>query len=243
MKASELPIGSKLLFGRYLSDLRWTKVSENGYMITSGGVIYSEADSPEPENVSAARRARGSNFFPQTNICTLLNSEKANWYVPQHEQDNVSDRMGEFPGFLRNFDSWELDLLMPQEITVTVPKGFRREFGEQFKTTVRVSLPALSQLFAGEDETEGSRLDFFREGNPVPKDILTRTACGTGLYVVAQNRRPIARSPVAESAIAPLIFINPDADVEFDQREGCFYVLPPQSYQDAIASELLQLLK
>lgn len=245
MKVSQIPLGESLVFGRYLvNEIIWDKVTELNGFLSHYALVHLMADAREPENTSGDRRERGSNFFPQTNICTLLNSEEKDWYKPQHDKDSVDGEVRKtYPGFLCEFDSWERRLIVPQEITTIVPRGFNREFGDHVKTTVKVSLPSRSQIYGGEDDTEGGRFEYYSQGGLLPANILLRTAIGTGLCAVGRTRQIVNQSPAKDAGIAPFILIDPNADVEFDAALGRYCILPPQSYVKEVTDELHQILK
>lgn len=250
MKISDLAIGDYLMFGRFpkagerrVPDLLWRKASSQNGFFTENPIGKFSADAIEPDNESRDRRERGSNFYPQTNICQMLNSEDEDWYKPQHETDAASERMMKYPGFLHLFEEWERKMIVPHEIVSVVPAGFKRKFGEQVKSVVKVSIPSKSQIFGGEDTTEGSRLDIFDLGVGMHPDTLTRSFFGTGLCAIGRSGKLINFTPANETGICPLIHLNGDSEVEFDAVNGIYYTIPPQEYIKAITDELHQLLK
>lgn len=245
MKISEIPLGEYLMFGRYQRErIVWRKVTElNGFLVVNG--IYGMmADAPEPESANNALRTRGSNFFPQTNICVLLNSEERDWYKPQHDTDAVDEPAKRcFSGFLYNFESWEQELIVPQEITTIVPNGFKHRFGEQFKTSVKVSIPSASQIGQREDETEGAPFQYYRVHSTPPIGMLTRTPVGTGMYSIGTKFNLVNTSPCKTTGIFPYILIDPNAEVDYVPQDANYIVYPSQTYTREVIDELHQILK
>lgn len=249
MTINDIPIGGYFTVGlfqrrnrRAPEPISWRKASYNNEFYGDDGLGAFSADEREPENESRDRRERGSNFFPQTNICQFLNSEEANWFKPQHETDTVSDALGRQPGFLYLFEGWERNLIVPHEVSVIVPSGFKRKYGELFKTTLKVSMLSRSQLFADADQSEGEQLEVFRmEGIPV--NFLTRTAINTGLIAVNGRRGQSNNSPAAECNIIPFIRFDGNSPVEYSASGDYYYPLPPAEVTREITDELHQLLR
>lgn len=241
MKIKQVPAGGLLQFGRRLRrTIIWQKVTEyNGFLVRSGDY---PADACEPENSNAVRRERGSNFFPQTNICTFLNSEEKNWFIPQHDVDTVDPNFQEVPGFLRDFFPWERDSILPQEITCVVPEGYRRSFGDQVKKTVKVSIPSWSQFFGGEDTTEGELFDYYRY-NGCPRNVFTRTATGGSLKAIGRKGQALSQSPASSFGIPAFILLDGDMEVVDDDNSDAYLALPPKEYEKEVSEELHQILK
>lgn len=109
MKLLELPIGSKIKFGKYQveteepQDIIWLKIDTNhqdpGYPKNSSTFItekmidvriFDAIEKNNPQSSGSNSRFRyGNNNYKLSNINQFLNSnkEKGNWYVPQHEYD------------------------------------------------------------------------------------------------------------------------------------------------------------
>lgn len=250
MKISDIAIGDYLSFGRFpkgldrrAPELIWCKATSQNGFYTESSIGRFSADACEPQNESRDRRERGSNFYPQTNICQMLNSVDEDWYRPQHESDAVSEKLMKYPGFLHLFEEWERKMIVPHEIVSIVPAGFKRKFGEQVKTVVKVSIPSKSQIFGGDDIQEGDRFEIFDTGTAFQFDALTRTACGTGMFAINRIGKVINFSPANEIGISPFVQLDGDAEVEYDSVNGIYFAIPPQEYIKAVTDELHQLLK
>ena len=249
MKISEMPIGECLVFGQFLRtgdripvNLLWRKASAQNEFYASEGIGKFCADAPEPENESRDRRERGSNFFPQTNICQFLNAVGDNWFKPQHETDVANDRLKNRSGFLSSFEEWERKVIVPHEIVTSVPVGFRRKYGEQVKTTLKVSMLSRSQLYGGEELTEGEQLPIFAHGATLT-NILFRTAVNTGLSAVDHRGRAVNHSPALDFNIIPFLRLDDNSTIEYNLSDGFYYILPPEEVVKEITDELHQLLK
>lgn len=250
MKISEIPVGKVLYFGRFRAnervhpvELRWMKASEQNAFFGTSLLGSFCADAQEPENESRDRRERGSNFFPQTNICQYLNACQPDWYMPQHETDRIDETLKNRPGFLTLFDPWERDLIVPHEVITVVPAGFRRKYGETVKTTMKVSLPSKSQAGLDLDHTEGEPLTIFKTGEYKASNFLTRTAVHSGLCAINARGSCINHSPAGTHSIAPLLYLNGDHEVVFDDAEHVYLLVPPQEIVNEITDELHRLLK
>lgn len=250
MKISEIPVGEYLAFGQFLRsgertpiNLLWRKASEQNDFYVNDGIGKFCADAQEPENESRDRRERGSNFFLQTNICQFLNASENDWFKPQHETDVADDILKNRPGFLSLFEAWERKMITPHEIVTSVPVGFKRKYGEQVKTTLKVSMLSRSQLYGGEDLTEGEQLTLFAKGAATPVNLLFRTAVNTGLCAVDRRGRFNNHCPASECNIVPFLRLDGECFVEFSPLDGYYYVLPPEEVVKEITDELHQLLK
>lgn len=249
MKVSDLAIGSRLVMGRSSAmarragecNITWKKLSFDNIFCVRSGIGYYCVDAAEPQNKSLDRRERGSNFFPQTNICGFLNSKERQWFEPKHEADVADQTLFGLPGFLSEFEKWELDLIQPQDVVTTVPDGFKRKFGTQVTTTMLVSMLSKSQVFGGDDLSEGEQLDCFAQfPNDAPRCVL-RTACNSGLATIGQHRRLIGVSASTPSKIVPIIKLNGEAEIIFDTSVECYVVMPPQEIVNEIVEELHRL--
>lgn len=250
MTIREIPVGEFLSFGQFIrrgsrstDDIFWRKASSKNEFYSDGSIGKFCADAQEPENESRDRRERGSNFFPQTNICQFLNSTEKDWFKPQHETDTADTTLKNQPGFLSLFDEWERKLIIPHEITTVVPVGFRRKYGEQVKTTLKVSMLSKSQLFSNVDQYEDEQLELFANGSAPPIDLLTRSAVNTGLVAIDRRGRLVNQCPALECNITPFICLDGDYPVEFSSAEGYYYLLPPTEIAKEVTDELHQLLK
>ena len=249
MTINDIPIGGYFTVGlfqrrnrRAPEPISWRKASYNNEFYGDDGLGAFSADEREPENESRDRRERGSNFFPQTNICQFLNSEEVDWFKPQHETDTVNDLLGRQPGFLHLFEDWERSSIIPHEITAVVPSGFKRKYGETFKTTLKVSMLSKSQLSLEDGNTEGEPLGVFQMG-AIPTGFVTRTAVGSGLVAIDERRRTINSSPAVDFNILPFAVFNGNSLVEYSEAGGCYYLLPPAEFAKEVTDELHQLLK
>lgn len=250
MKVSEIPVGGCIVFGqfhkagdRFPSELMWKKASASNEFYASGGIGCLQFDAIEPDNESRDRRERGSNFWPQSNLCQFLNAEEKDWFKPQHETDMVDVSMSSRAGFLHLFEDWEKRAIVPHEITTTVPVGFKRKFGEHVKTTAKVSILSRSQVFGGEDLAEGEQLQLFASGVSVPCGVVTRTAVNTCVCAIDRRGRLTSQSPASQIAVMPLIRIDGDYPVEYNHDQDAFYLLPPEDVVKAITDELDKILK
>lgn len=234
----DLPVGSKIYlgvvpswmnpFGNPDEPLLWTKVSDDGDLILVSNIGYDIFDEREPNNPGRDRRARGGNFFPESNIFQYLNSAENDWYAAAHEYDEPPRRYREVqnPGFMTTFSPFEKSLLESMQITCSVPSGFKKKYGHEITINCKVSLPSLSQLgVEREGGTEGrawAGLPFLRAGRP----IMTRTAAGSGIAAYIPGRCQVrTQSPYQVENLAPVVRLKPDVEIEDAPDEyGVFYI-------------------
>lgn len=252
MTINDLNIGDKVLFGQAIFDglpdamidLVWRKTAANNTFLTTDYIARLAADMPEPENSSRDRRERGSNFFPRTNLCQWLNAEGTGWFAKAHDTDVAPDYKDR-PGFLSGFAQWEKDAIVPHEVITVVPNGFRREFGIYHTMNCKVSIPAMSEIFSGADDTycrEGAVMPYFRN-NSRPR-MLLRTAIASSLQCIDQYGELVSRAASQRYFIIPKICIKGEVLVS-DQTDsdGNHGVLPPGGNQSCInVSELYDVL-
>lgn len=248
MKISNIPVGDILLFARHLfpqqkriATLSWRKASLDNYFFSTESIGKFAADGRERENNNSRRRERGSNFFPQTNICQFLNGEGLDWYVPAHETDELAPSFQDVRGFLSEFDEWEKSILVPQTIKVAVPDGFRRQFGKQYETTLKVSLMSMSQMYGSElVADEGDWLEVFGSW-PAPR-TLTRSTTGSGLIEIGNVDSTINHPPFAGAAVYPIIRLDGDWEAEYEESWDRWVAVPPKEIAQETSDELRQLL-
>ena len=250
MKVSDIPVGYRLFLGRYTrpndsapSELTWFKCSQENEFVTCRNIGNHVIDEVEPENESRGRRERGSNFFPQTNICQVLNSAEKDWFNPQHDTDTAKEVYRRRPGFLKLFEDWELRFIVPHEVVSVVPEGFKRKFGEISKSMMKVSIPSVSQVLGGENQEEGKRLPGYETGDVDVFSMATRTPIGTGIQLLDRNMHKCNRSPSGSYPIYPYIHVDGNAEVYFDEEPWYYHLIPSEDYVKSIIEELEAVLQ
>lgn len=126
IKADDLPIGAKLIFGCFSNklnmgqEIRWTKVDATNIFLSEElkGLCF---DGREPNSTQLIRRDNGNNYYTVSNLDQYLNSVDTDWYLPAHEADSKSTTYIGIPGFLSKFSENELNAIQPTEIEVILP--------------------------------------------------------------------------------------------------------------------------
>lgn len=253
MTIADMPVGSTLVMGVYRQngsgtvDMEWVKVSSNNEFMNKMGMAM-EMDGCEPHAKNRYRRACGSNFYPHMNIHQFLNASGKDWFAPADEGDAPPRTYVEWSGFLDNFTPLEKASLMQQEVTVAVPDGYRREFGDVTKVECLVTVPSASQVVPNWRDLgfadEGDTFEYIRNPQDVVwYQLLTRTALHSG--VALKDRSDVKRySPSAVGyCVHPLIRIRPDAllaDAPDDAR--VYYLCEPDEVRQEWDSAFVSIL-
>ena len=140
---SNLPIGSKVKFGRYnveseaAQDIIWQIADKNhtGYpdnsitLITEKIIDIRGFDAKEPSNSDSNRQKYGNNRYRDSNIRQFLNKAGYPWYVATHGADEPPTEEGtnnygtgydDKPGFLSDFTEEELTSILDTTLTVAL---------------------------------------------------------------------------------------------------------------------------
>ena len=126
---ASIALGGDFVFGRYgttqlvwrVADIREDRVK----VIMASNVLKSyttQFDEREPNNPNTDRN-NGNNRWALSNIRQWLNADKAGgeWYVPQHDYDNVATGTANRNGFLYDFTEAEKGIIIPETHTVLLP--------------------------------------------------------------------------------------------------------------------------
>lgn len=167
MKLSELPVGSRIYFGKYQVNeeepeaIIWRLVDKDLYnnlgsvtLITDKIIDLRCFDSLEPSNTDENRQKYGNNRYSQSNIDQWLNSNQKEWYTPQHSTDSAPGSVSysysygtsykDKEGFLYNFTEEEINCIIPSKIRVC--KNNVNEDGSYEDIIRKVFLPSLTEL-------------------------------------------------------------------------------------------------
>ena len=246
MTVNEVPVGGSIVFGNYHDDpIVWVKLDESNLMITKNRLEVLCYDEQEYHSDSRARRSYGNNFFPESNICQWLNSDRPNWWVKTHENDEYPyyHRHG---GFLNGFTKYEQNALTEQEISIAVPLGSRKKYGKVCTSRYKVVLPSASQL--GLVMADGQDI----EGEPIegifnyirPSEVMTRTWTRDAGHIVCYEWVDASSKPCNHSQrVYPMIRLSGDTEIEEvgTDRYGqtAYYV---KSSSESTMEEFLNLL-
>lgn len=247
MVVSEMRVGGRLVFGSYgksdddITDIVWTKVSQNNDFMASDSVVSMQFDQKERMSSNGARRDSGNNFFLQSNVFGFLNANEIDWWVATHAADEAPYE--NIPGFLYQFNEWELACLEPREITVRVPPGSKREFGESVRIQCKVSLPAISELMNTHDTypDEGERF----EALPDFLTAATRTSdhrSASAIVCYQHDRGAFIKSACNLCKIYPVIRLRGDMPLLYDDPQLYYPDMPEEYFLGASSDEHLAIL-
>lgn len=183
MKIKDMPIGSMVSNEYFNKDRRfcddiisrniWIKLNDEcDFIFADSSSHFSKVvyDAPEDSRDSDDRRAAiGWSYYPYSNIDGWLNNRGDKIILPSCPGDTIDDCYDINPtmnsvGFLDRFTDEQIEHLVPRELSVRVPTGYRDEFGETVTIQRLVALPSLSELgcfhpiFKDEGEYLGDQL-------------------------------------------------------------------------------------
>lgn len=217
MTVNEVPVGGLIAFGNHGEDLMtWVKLDASNLMITQKRLDAMCYDEQEYHSDSRARRNHGNNFFPESNICQWLNSDKPSWYSKTHANDEAPYyHLRE--GFLNGLTEYERSALMEQEITIAVPLGSRKQYGRIYTAKYRVVLPSASQLGLPVDsgqEIEGDPIEnFFSYVRPA--EMMTRTWTADAGHNICYEWGEASSMPCNKpQRVYPMIKLSGDTEIE-----------------------------
>jgi hypothetical protein len=225
---SNLPIGAKVKFGKFLNaDLIWfvadkshTGYPANSVTLLAEKIIYNLVfDALESEKTDTGIEKRGNTHYGYSNLRQWLNSDAGvgQWYSPQHASD-VSPSSSEvaagvpysaWAGFLNSFSQNERSAILDTTVTYTddagyltsVDKIFIMGYGE-FGTSQTIHGQVLLSLFETVASARKAKYtSAYRALNP------TYSESKTGDYWLRDNASNISKlicSSEGESYIATL---------------------------------------
>ncbi|GFN35390.1 DUF6273 domain-containing protein [Tepidimicrobium xylanilyticum] len=182
---SNLPIGSKIKFGRYQVEsephqpIVWLIAAKNhiGYpansitLITEKIIDLRGFDAKEPSNSDSDRQRYGNNRYRDSNIRQWLNKAGLNWYVKTHTADEppTDDGMSQptgydnKEGFLSSFTEDELNIIL--DTTLTVARNTVTDGGGSETVVDKIFLASSTEVgFENENGiAEGSLLPLFSD--------------------------------------------------------------------------------
>ncbi|MBQ9613049.1 MAG: hypothetical protein IJV14_10755 [Lachnospiraceae bacterium] len=229
MKYGDLPIGSKILFGRYREndrgqekELKWTKVTDDCRTVLVPRQIVAVFDHCE-RGVNQDRMNHGYNFYPYSNIDQYLNSRNYEWFVPKHSGDTVYYHEARRPGFLHFFMPEEIKQIAIQHITVASPKGSKKEFGEKTEIDRLVTIPSASQFGWGGvndiQREEGERIDLLSDSTVFHG--VTRTGSTDSCHILARDWRSLRPQFCSGyDTVCPMIILSPNVEVVQTAENG-----------------------
>lgn len=253
MTISDLPIGAKLVFGRFSRNgttpetLGWLKVHRDNTLLTEWSIGAFAFDAKEPTNPNKRIRDRGNNQYSVSNIRQFLNSFGPNWFSPQHEDDappaydNIACGYGgysEAHGFLSAFEEWELESILPTTIVCGTrdynhPKCY---FDWFHSLTDKVCIPSASNLTSEAIENgwehEGDLWDLFHNPEVDAYDVgegfvMTRTMSdsGSGVIISLDVDGRICRNYAANGGVhvRPYVILRPDTVVSDEPNDEGYY--------------------
>lgn len=149
--------------------------------------VTAQWDAAEPNNPISDRQSGGNNRYGVSNIHQWLNSDKSDWYTPQHEYDAPSTESGSV-GFLNKWA--DRDKLVLQNINWETSLS-ETDGGGMENVPGKIALMSTTELGL-ESGTGGNKLDIFNsdEDRAIGKTYWTRTP----YYSHASNVRYVTES-------------------------------------------------
>lgn len=241
MTIQDLRLGDRIYFGSCdfsiygsnfgtasLNDILWVKVDENNTFLAYSFGARMCLDELEWGSSNPYRRASGSVFFPESNLFQWLNKRGEDWFVSASDGDSCPS-YNVLKGFLSSFDDYELSLILPHQIEVAVPEGFRQKYGKVYRTSCLVSIPALSEVVSREQNPyEGKRFslhspEIFME---LFQNSWTRTAASRSTVYFLTSEELSRGCPRERKRFNPKICLKGNALIsDTPSLEGIYEVL------------------
>lgn len=175
-----LPCGAKIRFGSYCVNneeahsIRWIKVNSTDTILLSEHIEDFRAfDAREPNSQHEYRTEYGNNRYSVSNIDQFLNGTGDDWYYQQHDTDTpptgeLTDDGTPYldrPGFLAYFSEAELEVILPTEIVVALPRCDSEDRDYEIITR-KVFLPSRTNIFGCpvRNTNEGEYWEYFYNG-------------------------------------------------------------------------------
>lgn len=228
MTVSDLPVLSKIRFGRYSVEnesphkICWVKYDEENSMITEFIEDYRAFDAKEP------MYDYGNPLYSVSNIDQWFNSSDETWYTPAHPDDmppseaasseTASTSYETHFGFLALFRSWELKCMMVMTETVNTEVVERRVL---LPRDTKVPAPIKRTTCSPECHVNSRQRDQLRsywiidEADAVGH--VRRYSETEGVY----NDRPFW----GDIGVRPIIRLAPDTLVSNDPVDGYYEVI------------------
>lgn len=253
MTIQDLQVGDHIYFGShdygecyggtagvYVNDIVWVKVDEDNTMLAYPLGVRSCMDEKEYGSSNPYRRASGSVFFPESNLFQWLNKSGTNWFVPAGDGD-CGPTYEDWMGFLSGFSEDELSLILPHQITISVPEGFKKEYGQFYQTFCLVSIPAMSEILSKPNIPSEGKLFSLRSAE-VYKNLFkmswTRTAASRNTMYYLNGVELSECRPCERKQFNPKIRLKGDALVsDTPSPEGIYEVLVSDGSKSPLKSE------
>ena len=258
----DMRVGDVLTFGQYSvhpdcppSEISWLKADDDCSFISEFVVDYLAFDAPE-ENYHG-----GNPNYVTSNLLAFLNSEDTEWYHPAHPLDCApggASRVvgmaayGDRPGFLHDFEPYELEAILPVNYAITLDSG-------EWTMSSRVRLPSAEdiigiyakplKLFRKKGKRATPTRDLFNvKRGYMHTDGITSFV---GYWLRDQNGRYVERFtrnscledmfPLSGCGVRPMLNLNPSLEV-FESDTYFGYVLSASKKESASDQDIYQLL-
>ena len=162
MVFSDLPVGSEFYFGvrpqtktffrngRCVSEtfyiqMKWKK-AQNGLSVCVNDDRYICFDSGRGDGSNKYIRQHGNRYFFISRLYEYLNCADGSW--KEVAQDDVRPTYSQDVdfGFLSGFNAEELAFMEPYDMTVDVPVGYNKRYGDKVTKKVLVGIPSRKQI-------------------------------------------------------------------------------------------------
>lgn len=162
MVFSDLPVGSKFYFGtrshtrtayrngRHIPEtdtikMEWKK-TQDGLAVCVNDNRYICFDSGRGAGSNKYVRQHGNRYFFISRLFAYLNCADSSWSdLDQDDNSPVHDSDTHF-GFLSGFNDDELAFMEPYDMTVDVPVGYNKRYGDKVTKKVLVGIPSKKQI-------------------------------------------------------------------------------------------------
>lgn len=231
MLIKHLSVGARVVMGtnpalpserRADAPIVWMKVNADCDFLCLSHIGTAVYDAAEPSSTNKEKRVRGNPYFPQSNIFIWLNSDSEDWFCKTHKADEKTDIRGTImdKGFLSVFNQHERKHMIPRRYTVVTPKGCKKQFGAHQEVESLVALPSVSELGLPVDLMEGEKFDTSAVLRlPLNSRLWTRSTTANSVATMnAATQHFLSVAPNSYMSVQPVIRLNPESEVEPDER-------------------------
>ena len=215
IRISELPVGAKVKFGRYLAqDIIWNIAAKNHEGYPKNSVTLFASDVLCEKEFDAKEGSYGNSDYKLSNISSWLNSNAIEWYKQTHEKD-ISPTYSNESGFLYDFSEDEINSIRLTNLAV---------YADGYKNVPqRVFFPSATELGVNSLYAEGGRWEYIYQPE---KTYWTRTEydfeevyfynpAGSGYYTRRYSYEQDGVRPALN--ISGYSYVSKDAD-----SDGCY---------------------
>lgn len=240
---NEIPAGESFYFGKTKGrrwtghryelvevPMKWKKTQDNGFSILKEDPMAMSFDyKRSATGPNQYMRVHGHRLFTESSLCKFLNSKDDTW--SSVEAGDQRPYNYDKSGFLSNFTQEEREFIVPHVVTVTVPHGMTKKYGQEVSKQVLVSIPSSAQI--GTSNTNGGSFGLSSSdrinGWVTDADTMSMSKRYYGLFKIGSDH---------VDNVFPVIKLSGEAPVDI-YSDGIFIIRIPEEDFDGNLAEFL----